>query len=201
VIDSLSGFEAALAPSFRQDFRESFYRLIVALTALQVTVLSTVEVVESSDYLRFSPYNVSFMTDDILAMRYVELEGELRRILSVIKMRGSAHSRELRAYEVTSHGLELREALREYRGIITGVPERRSGASEVAQAELTTTEAIVLDVVLRFGETPISAIAKETELTTDQVRKAVDRLLTVSYVRAVERDDTVLYRAAPRSLR
>src|SRR5690606_18873083 len=44
VIDSLVGFEMALAPGFRQDFRESLYRLIVALTSAGVTILTTVEV-------------------------------------------------------------------------------------------------------------------------------------------------------------
>jgi circadian clock protein KaiC len=46
VIDSLVGFEMALAPGFREDFRESLYRMIVALTGAGVTILSTVEVEE-----------------------------------------------------------------------------------------------------------------------------------------------------------
>jgi circadian clock protein KaiC len=87
--------------------------------------MSTVEVVESSDYLRFAPYNVSFLADDIVAMRYIELHGELRRVLSVIKMRLSAHSPELRQYEVTSSGLKIGGTLREYTGIITGIPRRQ----------------------------------------------------------------------------
>src|SRR5690606_31158344 len=73
VIDSLSGFEAALAPTFRQDFRESFYRMMTSLTRHGVTMLTTVEVSDANDYLRFSPYNVSFLSDDILAIRYVEM--------------------------------------------------------------------------------------------------------------------------------
>jgi circadian clock protein KaiC len=60
IIDSLSGFEAALAPSFRPDFRESFYRMMTSLTSLGVTVMATMEVAEASEYLRFSPYNISF---------------------------------------------------------------------------------------------------------------------------------------------
>ena len=47
VIDSLAGFEMALAPGFRMDFRESLYRMIGALTGAGVTILSTVEVEES----------------------------------------------------------------------------------------------------------------------------------------------------------
>ena len=123
VIDSMSGFEVALAPGYRQDFRESYYRLLRALTTLDITVMSTVEVVESSDYLRFAPYNVSFLADDILAMRFIELNGELRRVLSVVKMRMSAHSSEIRQYSITAHGLEVGDVLRGYTGIITGVPQ------------------------------------------------------------------------------
>jgi circadian clock protein KaiC len=58
-----------------------------------------------------------------LAMRYIELRGELKKVLSVIKMRASAHSTELRQYQLTDHGLEIGGTLRDYRGIITGVPE------------------------------------------------------------------------------
>jgi len=201
VIDSISGFEAALAPSFRQDFRESLYQLIVSLTGLGVTVLSTVEVTESTDYLRLSPYNISFLTDDIIAMRYVELDGELRSVLAVVKMRGSDHSRELRSYAVTPRGLVIGEAMTDYRGITTGVPERRSGPSELPQAELTSSEAIVLDVMLRLGETSPADVSSESGIPVEQIQHVIDHLVTVGYVRAVDRDQTTLYHATPRSLR
>ena len=47
VIDSLAGFEMALAPGFRIDFRESLYRMIFALTGVGITVLSTLEMEET----------------------------------------------------------------------------------------------------------------------------------------------------------
>ena len=50
VIDSLSGFEIALAPTFRTDFRESLYRLVGALTAMGVTIFMTAEVPQTSPY-------------------------------------------------------------------------------------------------------------------------------------------------------
>jgi circadian clock protein KaiC len=126
VIDSMSGFEVALAPTFRDDFREAYYRLLRALTTLKITVMSTVEVVESSDYLRFAPFNISFLADDIIAMRYIELHGELRKVLSIIKMRSSSHSTEIRQYELTERGMKIGSALHGYRGIITGIPEREA---------------------------------------------------------------------------
>ena len=44
VIDSLSGFEMAVSPGFREDFRESLYRLVGVLTGLGVTVMMTLEI-------------------------------------------------------------------------------------------------------------------------------------------------------------
>ena len=126
VIDSLSGFEVALAPTFREDFRESLYRLVGTLTATGVTVFMTAEVSEGFREARFTTEKVSFITDEIIIQRYVEIEGELRRVMAVIKMRGSDHSHEFRTYEVTAKGVVVGGPLTEYDGIITGVPTLRT---------------------------------------------------------------------------
>jgi circadian clock protein KaiC len=123
VIDSLAGFELALAPSFRTDFRESLYRMIGALTRTGVTIVSTVEVTETFTELALSPYSISFLSDDIIRLRYVEIDGQLRKVLMVVKMRAGDHSKDIREYEVTSKGLRVGERLTGYHGLITGVPE------------------------------------------------------------------------------
>ena len=122
VIDSLSGFEIALAPTFRIDFRESLYRLVGALTATGVTVMMTAEVIEAFPQGRFTAERVSFVTDDIIVQRYVEIAGHLRKVLAVVKMRGSEHATDFRAYELTSSGAEMRESLGGYHGITSGIP-------------------------------------------------------------------------------
>jgi circadian clock protein KaiC len=115
VIDSLSGFELALAPAFREDFRESLYRLVDALTTMGVTVLLLVEATESIRELRFNPPGVSFLTDGIILQRYLEIEGDVRKQMAVIKLRGSAHRTEFCSYEITSDGLVVNVPLREPR--------------------------------------------------------------------------------------
>ncbi len=122
VIDSLAGFELALAPGFRTDFRESLYRMIGALTRTGVTIVSTVELVESFTELALSPYAISFLSDDIVRLRYVEINGQLRKILIVVKMRAGDHSKDIVEFFVTPGGLRLGERLMGYRGLITGVP-------------------------------------------------------------------------------
>ncbi len=123
VIDSLVGFEMALAPDFRTDFRESLYRMISALTRLGVTILSTVEVEESFSSMGLSNFTISFLTDGIIRMRYVSIDGQLRRMLIVVKVRGGRHSIDMREFEVTSTGIAIGKRLQGYRGLTTGIPE------------------------------------------------------------------------------
>ncbi len=122
VIDSLAGFEMALAPGFRTDFRESLYRMITALTRLGVTILSTVEIQENFTSFGFSSYAISFLADDIIRLRYVSINGQLRKMLVVIKMRGGKHSIDMHEYEITSKGLVMLEPFKGYRGLTTGIP-------------------------------------------------------------------------------
>jgi circadian clock protein KaiC len=129
VLDSISGLEAALAPAFKEDFLESLYRLLGALTGAGITILMTVEVLEPYNEMRFSPHAISFITHDIVLQRYFERDGELRTFMTVVKTRARSHSRQLRAYEVTSKGIVVGEALTGLTGVITAVP-KASGSGE-----------------------------------------------------------------------
>ena len=123
VIDSLSGLELALAPTFREDFRESLYRMMGALTGLGVTVMATVELEDSYTDLRFSPQGIAFLTDAIILQRYVELDGQFKRALAVVKVRSSQHSKDLREYEISSDGgIVIGQVLKGYEGLLTGRP-------------------------------------------------------------------------------
>jgi len=135
VIDSLVGFEMALAPGFRADFRESLYRMIVALTGAGVTIVTTVEVEDTFVALSFSHYTVSFLTDDIIRLRYVEIDGQLRKVMVVIKMRGGNHSKDIREYVITAKGVVvIHPRTTDYEGLSTGIP-KRTGPREPQQDE------------------------------------------------------------------
>jgi len=74
-IESLSGLEVALAPTFREDFRES----LRARTVLGVTVMATVELADSYVDRLFSPQGIAFLTDAIIIQRYRAIDGLLKR--------------------------------------------------------------------------------------------------------------------------
>jgi circadian clock protein KaiC len=122
VIDSLSGFELSLAAMFRENFRESLYRLTSALTSMGTTVLMTAELEDRYSDLRFSSYGSAFLTDAILLQRYVELEGQFKRVLSVVKVRGSAHSKDICLYDIDKNGILIGDKLSQYQGLLAGRP-------------------------------------------------------------------------------
>jgi circadian clock protein KaiC len=128
MIDSLSGFELALAPTFREDFRESLYRMVAVLTGMGITMIMTAELEDNYHELRFSPHGTAFLTDAIIMQRYIELKGQLQRVLAVVKVRGSAHSKDLRAFDITDKGIVMGKTLGEYEGLLTGSPELIPGA-------------------------------------------------------------------------
>jgi len=187
VIDSLTGFELALAPGFRADFRESLYRLVGALTGTGITVLLTMEIVQGSDELRFSPNVISFLADNILLLRYVEMAGELRTSLTVIKMRNSAHSKAIWWYEIAAGGLSVRGRT---------APER-SGSPD--QAGLTTREGAVLAALIALGKTPPGPLARRVGLPEAELLHALDRLTALHFAIRVAGEGEPQYRAVARA--
>jgi circadian clock protein KaiC len=124
VIDSLSGFELALAPTFRDDFRESLSRLVSSLASTGVSVLMTSELEDRYTDLRFSPYGTAFMTDAIIVQRYIEVDSRLQRVLAVVKLRASEHSNELRLFHIDGNGIKIGAMVSGREGLLGGQPSR-----------------------------------------------------------------------------
>jgi circadian clock protein KaiC len=124
VIDSLSGFELALAPTFREDFRGSLARLVTSISGLGVTLWMTSELEDRYTDLRFSPYGTAFLTDAIIVQRYIEVDSRLLRVMAVVKVRGSGHSNELRLFTIDDDGIRVGDRLQDHEGLLGGMPTR-----------------------------------------------------------------------------
>jgi circadian clock protein KaiC len=189
VIDSLTGFELALAPTFRTDFRESLYRLVGSLTGSDIIVLMTMEIVQSSTDLRLSPYVISFLADNIILLRYIEIDGELKKGLRVIKMRNSNHSKDLRQYEITAQGMIVRESLMGDSENNTGTVVMPMASKRVLYSGLTKQETVVLQALIELHEASVQGIARRIGLPEGSVlTTALDRLISLNY--ATMRHDT-----------
>lgn len=77
--------------------------------------------------MRFSPYGSANLVDGVIMQRYVEWQSELHTVISVVKLRGSKHSRQIRLFEVTDEGVVIGAAATPFAGVLTsGVQLRQS---------------------------------------------------------------------------
>ncbi len=195
VIDSVSGFELALASNFRQDFRESLYRLVGTLTGIGVTVLMTMEVEQNSEELRFSPYLISFLAEDLILLRHIQVEGQLRKSMAVIKMRNSDHSKDLWLYDITVRGIVLRQRLENPRGTGSATATLMQEPGQLTYySGLTDRDTLVLVALLELGEAPIEALVRRTGVEGNELTRVLDRLITLHYI--IRQEGGIIYRPA-----
>jgi len=90
------------------------------LSGLGVTVVMTSELEDRYTDLRFSPYGSAFLTDAIIVERYIEIDSRFKRVMAVVKVRGSAHSNELREFEITDAGIVIGDPVGDYEGLLSG---------------------------------------------------------------------------------
>ena len=76
-----------------------------------------------------APIDVSFLADTVLLLRYFEAGGMVRQAVSVVKKRRGGHERSIREMSITASGLRVGEVLKNFRGVLTGIPEY-SGKTE-----------------------------------------------------------------------
>jgi len=66
----------------------------------------------------------AFMVDSYIMLRYVEIESAIRKALLVLKLRGSDHAKDIRQFEITPTGIEVRSKFEGREGIMSGSPRR-----------------------------------------------------------------------------
>jgi circadian clock protein KaiC len=69
-----------------------------------------------------APIDASYLADAVLLLRYFEARGEVRQAISVVKKRGGLHERTIREFAMRNGTIRVGEVLREFRGVLTGVP-------------------------------------------------------------------------------
>ena len=127
VIDSLNGYLNAMPEE-----RFLTIQLHELLTYLGQQGVVTLMIVAQMGLLGAgmqTPLDASYLADTVLALRYFESEGRLRRALSVIKKRSGAHEDSLREMSMARTGIAIGEPLHKYHGIFTGTPWVLKGAA------------------------------------------------------------------------
>lgn len=118
-VDSMSAFERV---SSSKSFREFVIALTSTIKHLEITGLFTNTTALLTGGESITETHISTITDTIILLRYVELDGEMRRGLTVLKMRGTFHEKAIREYHIDGAGLHLKGPFRGVHGILTGTP-------------------------------------------------------------------------------
>ena len=125
VIDSLNGYLNSMP-----DEKFLIVQMHELLTYLGQMSVATVLIGAHQGMLTSAmatPVDVSYLADAVVLLRYFEAEGEVKQAVSVMKMRGGEHERTIREFSMKGGRIQVGEPLRNYRGVLTGVPERQRG--------------------------------------------------------------------------
>lgn len=126
VLDSLTSM--ALSVVSQRRFRELVYALTKHVRAAGVTLLMTMEVAELLGTAQLTGHGVSSIADNLIVLRYVEVQASLGRAVLVLKARGVGHATDLRRFVIDDHGAHVGARFQDLRGVLTGVPQPERAA-------------------------------------------------------------------------
>ncbi len=118
-IDSLSALERV---STSKGFREFVIGMTSFIKHQEVAGLFTSTTPTLMGGTSVTEAHISTITDSIILLRYVEMYGEMRRGLTVLKMRGSMHDKEIREFAIDENGMHIGRPFRDVTGILSGNP-------------------------------------------------------------------------------
>jgi circadian clock protein KaiC len=88
-----------------------------------VAVLLVNEVETITGDFRATEIGISYIADNLVFLRYVEMLGEMRKVIGVLKKRMTDFEKTLREFEITRYGIKVGKPLTNLRGILKGTPE------------------------------------------------------------------------------
>ena len=131
-LDSLSGYQNAMPEE--QFMLLQMHELLTYLNqqgVLTFLVLAQHGLVGQMQ----SPVDLTYLSDSVLLLRFFEAQGELKRAMSVIKKRTGGHQPSIREYRIDKGGLRVGEPLKQFSGVLTGVPRYTGKAGELLSSE------------------------------------------------------------------
>lgn len=131
VIDSLNGYMNAMPEE-----RYITLHLHELLTYLSEHGVATIIVLAQHGLIgpsMTSAVDVSYLADCVLLLRYFEADGEILKAISVLKKRSGGHEQAIRRFELTSDGIAVGPPLRQFHGILSGIPIYNGQSEKAAQ--------------------------------------------------------------------
>ena len=129
IIDSLNGLLNAMAEE-----RQMVLQMHELCAYLNQQGVATFLVLAQAGILgpqMMPPVDLSYLADNVLLLRYFEAAGAVRKAVSVVKKRNGAHEQAIRELQLRDGGIDVSEPLKEFHGILTGVPTFTGRSAEL----------------------------------------------------------------------
>jgi circadian clock protein KaiC len=120
MLDSISGYSLAM---HGRDMVPHLHALSLYLKSLGITLLLIDEIENITGDFRATDEGVSYLADNVLFLRYIEVRGELQKAIGVLKKRSGNFEKTLRRLQITRYGLKVGPPLTGLHGILSGTPE------------------------------------------------------------------------------
>jgi circadian clock protein KaiC len=119
MIDSTSGYNLAMR---RENITDHLHVLCKYLQNMGVTVLITTELTQITGDFRITENGISYLSDNVIFLRYLEMKGEIRKVIGILKKRLSDFEKTLREFDITQNGIVIGQPLTNLRGLLRGEP-------------------------------------------------------------------------------
>ena len=172
LLDSLKDIEIATPDKVR--FKDYIYALVNMFKLQGVTTLLTNEIPEMFGPFQLSEYGVSFVVDNVILLRYVELAGRMGRAINIMKVRGSQHSKEIRYFEITNSGIQITEVVDAQTGVLTGIPIIRDNRKDLQYLPIKAR--YVIEALQERGRADLDELVSLTGLSAEDLTKELDEL-------------------------
>ncbi|MGL5880319.1 MAG: ATPase domain-containing protein [Xenococcaceae cyanobacterium] len=121
MIDSTSGYKLSIQ---QEDLVRQLHSVCQYLKNMGVTVILVNEIhAIAGGEFSVTEIGLSYLADNLIFLRYLELDGQIRKAIGVLKKRVSDFERTLREFTITKYGIKVGEPLTQLRGILSGIPE------------------------------------------------------------------------------
>jgi circadian clock protein KaiC len=132
VIDSLNGYYQSMP---EEGFLNAHMHELLAYLNQQGVL--TILVLTQQGMMGMSmpvPVDLTYLADNVLVLRYFEYAGEVKQAIAMTKKRSGYHERALREFQISSAGIQIGEPLRQFHGVLTGIPTFAGGAADIIKS-------------------------------------------------------------------
>jgi circadian clock protein KaiC len=187
--DLISDIELATLDKVR--YKDYIYTLVNDFKVGGVTAVMASELPQLFGPFQLSEHGISYITDNVILLRYMELFGRMRRAISIMKVRGSQHSKEIREYEITAQGMHIGAPVQMLTGVMASTPVVHENGY---LRHLPSHSRHIVETMAQRQASTLHQLEQDTGLAQEKLREELNLLQQQGIVLAISRDDGVYYR-------